>query len=375
MKDFYDYLIVGAGLYSAVFAYQMTQAGKRCLVIDKRQHIGGNVYCREQSGITVHQYGAHIFHTDDRKIWEFVNQFAAFNQYVHAPIANYHGEVYNLPFNMNTFSKLWGISSPEEAWHKIQEQAQSLGIVSPRNLEEQALSMVGPDVYEKLIKGYTEKQWGRSCKDLPSFIIQRLPLRFMYDNRYFNDRYQGIPVGGYTGIIRQLLEGSEVLLGVNYFDFRREHPKIASCTLFTGPIDAYYDYCFGSLAYRSLRFETCELPVKNFQGSAVVNYTAPEISYTRIIEHKHFEFGQQPTTILTYEYPEVWYAGAEPYYPVNDEENTRLYRRYAELASHESNVIFGGRLGEYRYYDMDDVIAAALEVADSQKRYDASLAK
>ena len=362
----YDYLIAGAGLFGAVFAHEMTKRGKKCLVIDKRNHIAGNIYTREQNGIQVHQYGAHIFHTSNRKVWEYVNQFAEFNHYINSPIAIYHGELYNLPFNMNTFSKLWGVRTPAEAQAKIREQVESLHIRKPNNLEEQALSLVGRDVYEKLVKGYTEKQWGRDCKDLPAFIIKRLPVRFTFDNNYFNDRYQGIPIGGYTKIVEQLLEGSDVLLHTDYFDFIKEYPHIARRTLFTGMIDEFYGYRFGPLAYRSLRFETEELPMENYQGNAVVNYTAREVPYTRIIEHKHFEFGTQPKTVITKEYPETWSEGMEPYYPVNDEKNQALYQKYAELADQEPNVIFGGRLGEYKYYDMDKVIESAMKKAEEE---------
>lgn len=358
---YYDYLITGSGLYGAVFAHEMTKRGKRCLVIDKRNHIGGNIYTREQSGIQVHQYGAHIFHTSRKDVWEYVNQFAEFNHYVNSPIAVYKDELYNLPFNMNTFSKLWGVRTPTEAQAKIREQVESLHITEPKNLEEQALSLVGRDVYEKLVKGYTEKQWGRDCKDLPAFIIKRLPVRFTFDNNYFNDRYQGIPIGGYTQIVEKLLKGSNVLLNTDYFDFIKENPNIAGRTLFTGMIDEFYQYRFGTLAYRSLRFEMEELPIENYQGNAVVNYTEREVPYTRIIEHKHFEFGKQPTTIISREYPMEWKSGVEPYYPVNDERNNALYEKYASLAEKEVHVIFGGRLGQYRYYDMDKVIIAALE--------------
>ena len=357
----YNYLIVGAGLYGAVFAHEMTKRGKRCLVIDKRNHIGGNIYTREQSGIQVHQYGAHIFHTSRKDVWEYVNQFAEFNNYVNSPIAVYKDELYNLPFNMNTFNKLWGVRTPVQAQMKIHEQVESLHITEPKNLEEQALSLVGRDVYEKLVKGYTEKQWGRDCKDLPAFIIKRLPVRFTFDNNYFNDRYQGIPIGGYTQIVEKLLKGSNVLLNTDYFDFIKENPNIAGRTLFTGMIDEFYQYRFGTLAYRSLRFEMEELPIENYQGNAVVNYTEREVPYTRIIEHKHFEFGKQPTTIISREYPMEWKSGVEPYYPVNDERNNALYEKYASLAEKEVHVIFGGRLGQYRYYDMDKVIIAALE--------------
>lgn len=363
----YDYLIVGAGLYGAVFAHEMTKRGKKCFVIDKRDHIAGNIYTREQSGIQVHQYGAHIFHTSNKKIWDYVNQFAEFNNYINSPVAVYHDELYNLPFNMNTFSKMWGIRTPEEAKAKIKEQVESLGITEPKNLEEQALSLVGRDVYEKLVKGYTEKQWGRDCKDLPSFIIKRLPVRFIYDNNYFNDRYQGIPIGGYTQIVEKLLQGCEIQLNTDYLAHRGELMSIADRILFTGMIDAYYDYCFGPLAYRSVRFETEELPIENYQGNAVVNYTAREVPYTRIIEHKHFEFGKQPTTIISREYSAEWKPGIEPYYPVNDAENGALYHKYAELAAQEKNVIFGGRLGQYKYYDMDKVIDAALEAVEKEK--------
>jgi len=356
----YDYLIVGAGLYGAVFAHEMTVRGKSCLVIDKRDHIAGNIYTREQSGIQVHQYGAHIFHTNDPNIWNYVNQFADFNQFINAPVAVYHDEVYNLPFNMNTFSRLWNIRTPDEAKRRIQEQVSALNIREPKNLEEQALSLVGTDVYTKLVKGYTEKQWGRECSELPAFIIKRLPVRFTYDNNYFNARYQGIPIGGYTQIVEKLLNGSKVRLNTDYFSLRRERPDIAKRTLFTGMIDAFYDFRFGALAYRSVRFETEELPVENYQGNAVVNYTAREVPYTRVIEHKHFEFGTQPTTIISREYSTEWSPGAEPYYPVNDEKNSVLYEKYRALAAQESSVIFGGRLGQYRYYDMDQIIAAAL---------------
>ena len=329
----YEYLIAGAGLFGAVFAHEMTLRGKKCLVVEKRSHIGGNVYTHEQSGIQVHQYGAHIFHTSRKDIWNYVNQFAEFNQYINSPIAVYHDELYNLPFNMNTFSRMWNVRTPAEAQAKIREQVESLHITEPKNLEEQALSLVGRDVYEKLVKGYTEKQWGRDCKDLPAFIIKRLPVRLTYDNNYFNDRFQGIPIGGYTQIVEQLLKGSDVLLNTDYFSFAKDHPDAAERTLFTGRIDAFYGCRFGALAYRSLRFETEELPMENYQGNAVVNYTAREVPYTRIIEHKHFEFGTQPTTIITREYPAEWHDGAEPYYPVNDAANNALYERYASLAA------------------------------------------
>lgn len=364
----YNYLIVGSGLYGAVFAHEMTKRGKKCLVVEKRPHIAGNLYTREQSGIQVHQYGAHIFHTNRKDIWEYVNQFAEFNNYINSPIAIYHDELYNLPFNMNTFSRLWGVRTPEEAQAKIREQVESLNITEPKNLEEQALSLVGRDVHEKLVKGYTEKQWGRDCKDLPAFIIKRLPVRFTFDNNYFNDRYQGIPIGGYTRMVKQLLESSDVLLNTDYFAFIKENPDIASRTLFTGRIDEFYHCRFGALAYRSLRFETKELLMENYQGNAVVNYTAREVPYTRTIEHKHFEFGTQPTTLITWEYPVEWHDGAEPYYPVNDAVNNALYEQYAALAAKEERVLFGGRLGQYRYYDMDKTIAAALDLAERESR-------
>ena len=356
----YDYLIVGAGLFGAVFAHEAVSRGKKVLVIDRRDHIGGNVYTEETEGINVHKYGAHIFHTSDKEIWDYVNRFAEFNNYINSPVAIYKDELYNLPFNMNTFSKLWGVKTPAEARAKIEEQVAAEGITEPKNLEEQALSLVGRDVYEKLVKGYTEKQWGRDCTKLPAFIIRRLPLRFIYDNNYFNDRFQGIPMGGYTPIVEKLLEGSEVRTGVDFFDFRKENPDIAEKTVFTGMIDAYFDFSLGNLQYRSVRFETEVLDEQNYQGNAVVNYTEREVPYTRIIEHKHFEFGTQEKTIISREYPEEWQPGMEPYYPVNNEENTSLYEEYRALAEREENVIFGGRLGHYKYYDMDKVIAAAL---------------
>lgn len=359
MKKF-DYLIVGAGLYGAVFTHELMKKGKTCLVIDKRNHIGGNIYTYSQSEINVHQYGAHIFHTSSQQIWKYINQFAEFNQYINSPVAIYHDELYNLPFNMNTFNKLWGVKTPEEAKAKIQEQVTKLNIKEPKNLEEQALSLVGTDVYTKLVKGYTEKQWERDCASLPAFIIKRLPVRFTYDNNYFNDRYQGIPIGGYTQIVEKMLDGADVQLDTDYFDLEKQVPNLAERIVFTGPIDAFYHYRYGALAYRSIHFETEELDMDNYQGCAVVNYTACEVPYTRIIEHKHFEFGQQPTTIISREYSAEWRPGIEPYYPVNDAENTALYNQYAALAGKEKGVIFGGRLGEYRYYDMDKVIAAAL---------------
>ena len=357
----YDYLIVGAGLYGAVFARELTKAGKRCLVIDRRSHIAGNIYTENVSGINVHKYGAHIFHTSDKEVWNYVNQFAEFNNFINSPIAVYRDETYNLPFNMNTFSRMWGIRTPAEAKAKIAEQVAELGITDPQNLEEQALSLVGTDVYTKLVKGYTEKQWGRDCKDLPAFIIKRLPCRFTYDNNYFNDRYQGIPIGGYTAMVEKMLAGVEVRLDTDYFDLIEQEPEIAKKIVYTGCIDEFFGYRLGPLQYRSVRFETEELPMEDFQGNAAVNYTAREVPYTRIIEHKHFEFGKQPTTIISREYSAEWQPGMEPYYPVNDAENGALYAEYKKLADAQGNVIFGGRLGQYRYYDMDKVIRAALD--------------
>ena len=357
----YDYLIVGAGLYGAVFARELTQRGKSCLVIDRRNHIAGNIYTEKMAGINVHKYGAHIFHTSDREVWEYVNQFAEFNNYVNSPLAVYRDELYNLPFNMNTFSKMWGIRTPKEARQMIERQVAELGITEPQNLEEQALSLVGTDVYTKLIKGYTEKQWGRDCRELPAFIIRRLPCRFTYDNNYFNDRWQGIPIGGYTQMVEKMLEGADVLLQTDYFDLIREQPEIARTTVYTGCIDEFFGYRLGALKYRSVRFETEELPEENYQGNAVVNYTDREVPYTRVIEHKHFEFGKQPTTVISREYSAEWKPGLEPYYPVNDAENNALYAQYQQLAAQQENVIFGGRLGQYRYYDMDKVIRAAMD--------------
>ena len=362
----YDYLIVGAGLFGAVFAHEAYKKGRTCLVIDKRNNIGGNIYTESTEGINVHKYGAHIFHTSDKQIWDYVNRFAEFNNYINSPVAVYKDELYNLPFNMNTFSRMWNIRTPEQARKIIASQIADLGITEPHNLEEQALSLVGRDVYEKLIKGYTEKQWGRDCRELPAFIIKRLPLRFVYDNNYFNDRYQGIPIGGHTAIIEKMLEGIEVRTGTDYFDFIRDNKDIARKTIFTGMIDEYYGYCYGPLQYRSVRFETEVLDCENYQGNAVVNYTDREVPYTRIIEHKHFEFGKQPKTVISREYSSEWKQGMEPYYPVNNEENNALYEKYRELADKESNVIFGGRLGQYKYYDMDKVIAAALECAGKE---------
>lgn len=362
----YDYLIVGAGLYGAVFARELTQRGKSCLVIDRRNHVAGNIYTEKMDGINVHKYGAHIFHTSDREVWEYVNQFAEFNNYVNSPLAVYRDELYNLPFNMNTFSKMWGIRTPKEARQMIERQVAELGITEPQNLEEQALSLVGTDVYTKLIKGYTEKQWGRDCRELPAFIIRRLPCRFTYDNNYFNDRWQGIPIGGYTQMVEKMLEGADVLLQTDYFDLIREQPEIARTVVYTGCIDEFFGYRLGALKYRSVRFETEELPEENYQGNAVVNYTDREVPYTRVIEHKHFEFGKQPTTVISREYSAEWKPGLEPYYPVNDAENSALYAQYQQLAAQQENVIFGGRLGQYRYYDMDKVIRAAM---DEVKKY------
>ena len=356
----YDYLIVGAGLYGAVFARELTRRGKRCLVIDRRSHIAGNIYTETISGIQVHKYGAHIFHTSDKEVWDYVNQFAEFNHYINSPVAVYGDELYNLPFNMNTFSKMWDIRTPAEAKAKIASQVAALNITAPQNLEEQALSLVGTDVYTKLVKGYTEKQWGRDCRDLPAFIIKRLPCRFTYDNNYFTDRYQGIPMGGYTALVEKMLAGIEVRLNTDYFHLIKAEPSIAKRTVYTGCIDEFFGYQLGALQYRSLRFETEELPTDNYQGNAVVNYTHRDVPYTRIIEHKHFEFGTQPTTVISREYPAEWQPGLEPYYPINDAENTALYARYQALAASRPDVIFGGRLGQYRYYDMDKVVRAAL---------------
>jgi UDP-galactopyranose mutase len=357
----YDYLIVGSGLFGSVFAHEAHKKGKKCLVIDKRAHAGGNVYCENIAGINVHWYGAHIFHTNDKGIWDYVNQFAVFNRYTNSPVANYKGELYNLPFNMNTFYQLWGVKTPEEAQAKIAEQISSLPFNQPKNLEEQALLLVGPDIYEKLIKHYTEKQWGMSAKELPAFIIKRLPVRFTFDNNYFNDKYQGIPEGGYNQIIDGLLKGIEVKLDTNFFDHRAYFEGLAKKVVYTGKIDEYYDHRFGALDYRGLRFEHQTLDQSNFQGNAVVNYTDAETPYTRIIEHKHFEFGQQDKTVITYEYPMMAGKDTEPYYPINNDQNTAVYNQYKALSQQEEKVIFGGRLAEYRYYDMHQVIASALK--------------
>jgi len=361
----YDYLIVGAGLYGAVMAHELHQRGKKCLVIDRRDHIAGNIYCEDIEGIHVHKYGAHIFHTSDKKIWDYMNQFAEFNHYINSPVAVYKDELYNLPFNMNTFSKMWGIRTPQEAKDMIARQVEEAGITEPKNLEEQCLSLVGRDVFEKLVKGYTEKQWGRDCKDLPSFIIRRLPVRFTYDNNYFNDRYQGIPIGGYTAVVERMLEGIEVRTNTDFFKFREEHPDIAEKIIFTGMIDEYFGYQLGALEYRSVRFETEVLDCENYQGNAVVNYTDKEVPYTRVIEHKHFEFGKQEKTVISREYSSEWQVGMEPYYPVNDAKNSELYAEYKKLAEAEENVTFGGRLGNYQYYDMDKVVGAALAAAEA----------
>lgn len=369
----YDYLIVGTGLFGSVFAFEMKKAGKKCLVIDKRDHIAGNIYTEEQQGIQVHKYGAHIFHTSDKHIWEYVNQFAEFNNYINSPVAVYGQELYNMPFNMNTFSKMWGIRTPKEAMEIIERQKRECSVEEPQNLEEQALSLVGRDVYEKLVKGYTEKQWGRECSQLPAFIIKRLPVRFTYDNNYFTDRYQGIPIGGYTAIVEKLLADTPVLLGISYRSFLAQNEAKGQDgdtfekVLYTGMIDEYFDYCLGELQYRSLSFEEEFLPdCDNYQGNAVVNYTERRIPYTRIIEHKHFEFGTQPCTVITREYPAEWKRGDEPYYPINDERNNALFGQYQQLAAKEQRVLFGGRLGQYKYYDMDKVIAAALDMVKEQ---------
>jgi UDP-galactopyranose mutase len=360
-KKPYDYLIVGAGLFGSTFAYEATKRDKKCLVIDKRNHIGGNIYCEKIEDVNVHKYGAHIFHTSDEEIWRYVNQFVEFNRYTNSPIANYKGEIYNLPFNMNTFNKLWGIITPQEAKEKIEEQRKKCNITEPQNLEEQAILLVGTDIYEKLIKGYTEKQWERPAKELPAFIIKRLPVRFTYDNNYFNDKYQGIPIEGYNQIVEKMLENCEVRLNTNYYDHIDELQSIAQKIVFTGMIDEYYNYKYGVLEYRSLRFENEVLDMENYQGNAVVNYTDRETPYTRIIEHKHFEFGTQSKTVITREYSSEWKKGDEPYYPIIDSKNIETYSKYKKLADEEQNVIFGGRLADYKYYDMHNVINVALK--------------
>ena len=361
----YDYILVGSGLYSGVFAWFAKQKGKKCLVLEKRDHIGGNVYCENTEGIHVHKYGAHIFHTSNKEVWQFVNSLAEFNRYTNSPVANYKGEMYNMPFNMNTFSKMWNISTPAEAKKIIEEQKKEI-TGEPKNLEEQAISLVGREIYEKLVKGYTEKQWGRDCTALPAFIIKRLPVRYTYDNNYFNDLYQGIPIGGYNVIIDRLFEGCDIETGVDYLEKKEYYDGLGEKIVYTGTIDAYYKYQFGKLEYRSLRFESEVLDEENHQGVAVVNYTDRETPYTRIIEHKHLEFGTQPKTVITREYPVTWQEGMEPYYPVNDEKNQALYQKYAKLAEKEEHVIFGGRLGEYKYYDMDKVIASAMACAKEE---------
>ena len=361
----YDYILVGSGLYSGVFAWFAKQKGKKCLALEKRDHIGGNVYCENTEGIHVHKYGAHIFHTSNKEVWQFVNSLAEFNRYTNSPVANYKGEMYNMPFNMNTFSKMWNISTPAEAKKIIEEQKKEI-TGEPKNLEEQAISLVGREIYEKLVKGYTEKQWGRDCTALPAFIIKRLPVRYTYDNNYFNDLYQGIPIGGYNVIIDRLFEGCDIETGVDYLEKKEYYDGLGEKIVYTGTIDAYYKYQFGKLEYRSLRFESEVLGEENHQGVAVVNYTDRETPYTRIIEHKHFEFGTQPKTVITREYPVTWQEGMEPYYPVNDEKNQALYQKYAKLAEKEEHVIFGGRLGEYKYYDMDKVIASAMACAKEE---------
>ena len=372
----YDYLIVGSGLFGAIFAYEANKKGKKCLVIDKRSHIAGNIYTQEIEGINVHKYGAHIFHTSNKEVWKYINQFAEFNHYINSPVARYKNELYNMPFNMNTFNKLWGVVTPVEAQTKIEQEKQEAGIKEPKNLEEQAISLVGKTIYEKLIKGYTEKQWGQKANELPSFIIKRLPVRFIYDNNYFNDIYQGIPIGGYTKIIEKMLNGIEVKLNYDYFDHKEELENIAEKIVFTGPIDKYYNYKFGELEYRSLRFETEMLDKENYQGNAVVNYTEYEVPYTRIIEHKHFEYGvnfgkqeegiAKDKTIITREYPDKWTREKEPYYPINNERNNGLYEKYKNLANQDKNIIFGGRLGQYKYYDMDKVIMSALQTVKKE---------
>ncbi|MDR3261640.1 MAG: UDP-galactopyranose mutase [Tannerella sp.] len=358
----YDFIIVGSGLFGAVFAHQAGLRNKRCLVIEKRPHVGGNIYTEMISGINVHKYGAHIFHTNDKEVWDYVNNFVEFNNYINSPIANYHGELYNLPFNMNTFYRLWGVKTPDEAKDKIAEETKAYVHIEPSNLEEQALKLAGRDIYEKLIKGYTEKQWGRKATELPTFIIKRIPLRYTFNNNYFNDPYQGIPVGGYTRLVEKLLERADIKTNTNFFDDRDKYESFADKVVYTGMIDEYFDYCYGTLEYRSLRFENELLETDNFQGNAVVNYTDYETPYTRIIEHKHFEFGMQPQTVITREYPENRSKGKEVYYPVNDERNGKLFERYRQKAVLLKNVIFGGRLADYAYYDMDKTIGKALDV-------------
>lgn len=368
--DKYDYLIVGAGLFGSIFAYEANRRGKKCLVIDKRNHIGGNIYCENIEGINVHKYGAHIFHTSNKEVWNYINSFVEFNRYTNCPVANYKGELYNLPFNMNTFYQLWKVKTPKEAMAKIEEQVKEANIDEPKNLEEQAINLVGKDIYEKLIKGYTEKQWGKKATELPAFIIKRLPVRLTFDNNYFNDIYQGIPIGGYNKIIERMLEGVEVKLDTDFFKNREEFEKIADKIVFTGMIDEFYDYKFGTLEYRSLRFEHETLEEENYQGNAVVNYTEYEIPYTRIIEHKHFEYGNQDKTVITREYPATWNRGDEPYYPINNDRNNDMYIKYKELADKEKSIIFGGRLAEYKYYDMHNVIEQALNIVKKEFKED-----
>ena len=358
----YDYLIVGSGLFGAIFAYEANKIGKKCIVIEKRNHIGGNIYTEVIDGINVHKYGAHIFHTNNKDVWDYINKFAEFNRYTNSPIARYKDEVYNLPFNMNTFNKLWGVFTPQEAREKIAEELKEVNIDEPKNLEEQAIKLIGKTIYEKLIKGYTEKQWGMKATELPNFIIKRLPVRFTYDNNYFDSKYQGIPIGGYTEIIKKMLDGIEVKLNYDFFEHKNEIENVAKKIIFTGPIDKYYDYCFGELQYRSVRFETEVLDMENFQGNAVVNYTEYDVPYTRIIEHKHFEYGKQPKTVISKEYSDMWTKEKEPYYPINNDRNNELYKRYEELAIKDEKTIFGGRLGQYKYYDMDKVIEEALKL-------------
>ena len=362
----YDYLIVGAGLFGATFAQKAKEAGKTVLVIDKRDHIGGNIYTEDVEGIQVHKYGAHIFHTNDKRVWEYVNRFTEFNRYTNSPMANYRGELYSLPFSMLTFNKMWGVITPDEAKAKIEEQKRECGIDEPKNLEEQAISLVGTDIYEKLVKGYTEKQWGRPCTELPAFIIKRLPVRFTYDNNYFNALYQGIPTEGYTAMVEKMLDGIEVRLGVDFFENRETLCEMAEKVVYTGALDAYFDFCYGPLNYRSIRFENEILDTDNYQGNAVINYTDAETPYTRIIEHKHFVFGTQPKTVISREYSQEWAPGIEPYYPINDEANNTLCEKYKALAGKQEKVIFGGRLGQYRSYDMDAVILSALDAAEGE---------
>lgn len=365
MNKKYDFLIVGSGLFGSTFAYEANKRGKKCLVIDKRNHIGGNIYTEKISGINVHKYGAHIFHTSNKKIWDYINKFSHFNNFINSPIANYKGDLYNLPFNMNTFYQMWGVHTPKEAKDRIENEIKELEIKSPKNLEEKAISLVGKDIYNKLIKGYTEKQWGCRCSELPSFIIERIPLRFTFNNNYFNDKYQGIPVNGYTSIIEKMLDGIEILLNTDYKSFITQNEGIAEYVIYTGAIDEFFDYCLGELEYRSLNFRTEEIDMEDFQGNAVVNYTDRDVAYTRIIEHKHFEFGEQSNTIISYEYPVKWNKGIEPYYPINDEKNSLLYDDYLKLSKEKApNIFFGGRLGMYRYFDMDKTIEAALILAE-----------